>query len=112
MPDSASRRRCSSVQGCVVASSGARLALALRRLSPVRVRRWALCTRRSRMASARSDWRSYRANASHRTWLVTMVEPRPWRSSRISSRSRPCSAVSVGEAPVVEDEEFDPGDAS
>ena len=42
---------------------------------------------------------------------MTMVEARPWRSSMISSRSRRCSAVKRREAPVVEDEQLDAGEA-
>ena len=40
------------------------------------------------------------------SWLVAMVEPRPWRSSMISRRSRACSGVRGGKAPVVEDQQI------
>ena len=40
------------------------------------------------------------------SWLVMMVEPRPWRSSTISSRSRRAGGQGR-QPPIVEDEEID-----
>lgn len=62
-------------------------------LSPVRVRRWALCTSRSRMASARVGSPMTSCHWSTGIWLVRIVEPRPRRSSRISKRSTRWFAV-------------------
>ena len=42
-------------------------------------------------------------------WLVTMVEARPWRSSRSSRRSRRSGGLRT-ESPVVEDEELNATD--
>jgi hypothetical protein len=77
----------SSVHLIGSASSFWRLAAALRRLSPLRLRRWALWTKRSRIASASVGWPMTSCQCSTGSWLVTMVEPRPCRSSIISSRS-------------------------
>ena len=61
--------------GCGQAAT-ARAAV-LRRLSPCRRMRWALCTRRSRMASARVGSPINSCQRSTGTWLVTRVAPRP-----------------------------------
>lgn len=39
-------------------------------------------------------------------WLVTMVEARPWRSSRISSRSRRSGRIENRQTPIIENEEL------
>ena len=58
-------------------------------LSPIRMRRCALCTRRSRMASAMVGFGIISCQCSIGSWVVTMVEPRPCRSSTIGARRGP-----------------------
>ena len=62
------------------------------------------------MASARVGSPMASCQCSTGSWLVTMVEARPWRSSRISSRSRRCGGGEDGEAPVVDDQHIHAGD--
>lgn len=48
-----------------------------RRLSPASSRRWALWTRRSRIASAKVGWSIAACQSATGSWLVTIVERRP-----------------------------------
>ena len=66
--------------------------------SPFRSSLYALCTRRSRIASASVGSPTMSCHLSTGTWLVTTVERTPWRSSRTSSRSWRFSALN-GAAP-------------
>src|SRR5580700_11251560 len=87
-------------------SSAARFVMALRSLSPVRLRRWALWTRRSRMASATVGLAIMSCQCFRSSWLVTMVGPRPWRSSRISRAPRTMTIFSSDRSLARRDGDF------
>jgi hypothetical protein len=65
-----------------------KLARFFRSESPFKLSWWALWTKRSRMASAKVASPMAACQCSIGSWLVTMVERLPWRSSSTSSRSR------------------------
>ena len=62
------------------------------------------------MASAKVGSPMTSCHFSTGRWLVTMVEWTPWRSSRTSSRSCRCSALSKESPPVVEHEDLGLGE--
>ena len=94
----------------MTASSGVRLAASLRMDSPFSSIRWALCTRRSRMASARvgSPINSCQldrqlAGDDGRAAVVAVVHD--------LQQVAPLLGGERGQAPVVEDQQLDPGQA-
>src|SRR6478609_11034056 len=100
------RRLMDRSQLVVTASSGVRLAASLRIDSPFRVRRWALWTRRSRMASAMVGLPMTSCQCSTGSWLVTMVEPVVHDIQQVA----PLLGGEWGKTPIVEDQELDSGE--